>query len=151
MDRDEGMKKIEKIKRAPRKPANCWDIMNPEIVGYVEGERLTCVYPVLEMYTNPRKSMQGGFISAAFDNTAGALLFAETGSQAMASIDLNVNYQRPIFENDRLRCTAYLKSMGKTLAHIYAEAFDGQDRLIATATTNIMLLNDENFARKQQD
>ncbi len=148
MSSSSGMEKLEQRLQAPREPASCWEIMQPEFVDYIEGEKLTCAFPVQHIFTNPRGSMQGGFIGAAFDNTVGALLYIETGSQTMASVDLNINYQRPIFENDKLVVSAYLKSMGKSIAHFYAEALDGQGRLVATATTNIMLLDKDKFIRK---
>ena len=128
---------------------NCRDTMQPQFVEYVEGESFTYNYPVLEMYLNPRRSMQGGFIAAAFDNAFGALVYLATGQLAMASVDLHVNYQRPIFENDLLTVTVFLKTKGRTVAHASGEAYDQSGCLIATATRNIMLLDKETFLRRE--
>ena len=124
---------------------NCVELMKREFVEYVVGESLTCAYPVLKIYSNMRKSMQGGFISAAFDNTFGALVYFFTKKAEMASIDLYVNYHRPIFENDKLTVTAYLKSKGKTIIHLVGEAYNMENKLIATSNTNIMLLDKNKF------
>lgn len=132
----------------PVEPANCKETMQPVFVEYVEGESLTYNFPVLEIYSNPRKSMQGGFIGAAFDNTFGGLIFLSTGRMEMASVDLCVNYHRPIFENDVMKVKVNLKSMGKTIAHLTGEAYDTRGRLIASATTNIMLLEKDKFHKK---
>lgn len=133
------------------RPVNCRDTMKPQFVEYVEGESFTSNYPVLEMYLNPRRSMQGGFIAAAFDNAFGALVYLTTGQMEMASVDLHLNYQRPIFEGDLLTVTVFLKSKGKTLVHASGEAHDRSGSLIATATTNIMILDRDTFLRKDQD
>jgi acyl-coenzyme A thioesterase PaaI-like protein len=92
--------------------------------------------------------MQGGFIAAAFDNAFGALVYLTTGQLDMASVDLHVNYQRPIFENDLLTVTVFQKSKGKTVVHASGEAYDQSGCLIATATTNIMLLDKKTFIRR---
>lgn len=119
---------------------NCVELMQRELIEYDEGVSLTCVYPVLEIYSNPRKSMQGGFIGAAFDNTFGALVYLTTNNMNMATIDLNVSYHKPIYENDRLTVTVYIKSLGRTLIHLTGEAFDQEGNLIASSTSNFLML-----------
>lgn len=146
------LQSIEKKLIQPRIVPQCWSFMQPEFIEYSEGESLTIAFPVLEVYANPRGSMQGGFMSAAFDNTFGALLQMETYRRDMASIDLHVNYRRPIFVGDVLIIHAYVKSIGQTLAYFYGEAFDkSQNRLIATAGTNLILMGQEKFAKKEAE
>jgi len=122
---------------------NCVEIMQQQFVEYIVGQSLTCDYPVLEIYSNPRKAMQGGFISAAFDNTFGLLVYLATNRLDMATIDMDVNYHRPIFENDKLTVTVYIRSLGKTIIHLIGEAFNSDKQIIASATTNVTLLNDK--------
>ncbi|MCX5780636.1 MAG: PaaI family thioesterase [Firmicutes bacterium] len=124
---------------APRQSPPCVEIMQREFVEYVVGSSLTCAYPVLPMYSNPRRSMQGGFICAAFDNTFGMLVYLTAKTLDMATVDLDVNYHKPIFENDKLVVTVALKSLGKTIIHIVGEARNRENELIASATTNIYL------------
>ena len=141
---------IEKMVVQPRVIPSCWSFMQPEFVEYVEGESLTMAFPVLEVYSNPRGTMQGGFMTAAFDNTFGALLQMETRRRDMASVDIHMNFQRPIFVGDVLLVRAYVKSIGKTLAHLYGEGLDrSQGRLIATAVSNLVLVGQDKFARKE--
>ncbi len=135
----------------PRTAPGCWSFMQPEFIEYVEGAGLTLSFPVLEVYSNPRGTMQGGFMAAAFDNTFGALLERVTNRNDMASIDLHVNYQRPIFVGDVLVVRAYIKSTGQTLAHLYAEGFDkSQGRLIATAASNLVFMGQDKFVKKEK-
>jgi len=141
---------IQKKLAQPRVIPSCWSFMQPEFIEYAEGESLTLAFPVLEVYSNPRGTMQGGFMSAAFDNTFGALLQMETMRRDIASIDLHVSYQRPIFVGDVLVVRAQVKSVGQTLAHLYAEGFDqSQGRLIATAVSNLVLIGPDKFGKKE--
>jgi acyl-CoA thioesterase FadM len=59
----------------------------------------------------------------------------------MATIDMAVNYHKPIFEHDRLEVVVQIKSLGKTIINLVGEAFDKEQNLIATAITNIILLD----------
>jgi uncharacterized protein (TIGR00369 family) len=121
----------------------CVLTMQPEFVEYVEGESITYAYPVLPMYANPRQTMQGGFMAAAFDNAFGALVSLTTKRMDMASIDLELNYHRPIMVGDKLIIKVYIKSLGKTIVHLTGDAYDSQQNLVSSATTNIYLLNNK--------
>jgi len=125
----------------PIESPNCVETMQREFIEYVAGESLACAYPVLKIYSNPRKAMQGGFIAAAFDNTFGALVYLTTQKIDMATIDMAINYHKPIFENDKLEVVVSLKSLGRTIVNMVGEAYDKEKNLIATATTNMILLD----------
>lgn len=126
-----------------RKEPNCVKVMQGEFLEYVVGKSVTCIYPALEIFSNPSKAMQGGFIGAAFDNTFGTLVFLATKKINMATIDMNVTYHKPIYENDRLTVTVYLRSLGRTLVHLVGESYDTEKNLIASATTTIILLDEK--------
>jgi acyl-coenzyme A thioesterase PaaI-like protein len=119
---------------------NCVTLMQQEFVEYVGGESLTHAYPVLEIFSNPKMGMQGGFISAAFDNTFGALVYMTISHLEIATMDLNVNFHKPIHVNDKLIVTAYVKYQGNTRIHLTGEAYDMEKNLIATATSNFYIL-----------
>lgn len=123
---------------------SCIKIMQARLVEYIPGEYVTFAFPVLEMFLNPRRSMQGGFISAAFDNAFGLLVFLTTKSGNIPTIDLNVNYHRPIFENDELIIKATIKSLGKNIVHVAGEGFNKDNKLVATAYGKFMLLDEIN-------
>ncbi len=125
----------------PLENPNCVETMQREFIEYIPGASLVCAYPVLKIYSNPRKAMQGGFIAAAFDNTFGALVYLTTQKINMATIDMSINYHKPIFENDKLEVTVNLKSLGRTIVNLVGEAYDKEKNLIATATTNMILLD----------
>ncbi len=123
---------------------NCIDFMKPRLIEYIPGKSLTMAFPVLEEFLNPIRSMQGGFITATFDNTFGSICHYETKGQPMATIDISTTYQRPIFMGDELIITVWIKSMGKTVIHMVGEGRNKEGKLVATATTNFILLNNKN-------
>ncbi|MEQ8237535.1 MAG: PaaI family thioesterase [Syntrophomonadaceae bacterium] len=123
----------------------CVEIMQREFVQYDDDTRsVTCAYPVLPIFSNPRGVMQGGFICAAFDNTFGMLVYFLTQTLAMATVDLDVNYHKGIAVGDKLEITTNLKYQGKTIIHMVGEAYNSNHELIASATTNIYLLDKKN-------
>lgn len=123
----------------PTQIPNCVTTMKTEVGEYIPGQSLTMFFPVQEIFLNGNGAMQGGFTAAAFDNAFGALLHLDTPNVTMATIDLHINYHRPIFVNDQLSVTVYLKAKGNNIAAMYAEGFNKDGKLIATATTNMMI------------
>lgn len=122
---------------------NCFSIMKPKFVEYVEGKSLTIAFPVLEQYLNPAQRMQGGFITAAFDNVFGGLCVYETKGELIATIDISTNFERPIFLGDDLIVKVEIKSMGNTIIHLWGEARNKAGKLIATSTTNIIRMKNK--------
>ena len=130
---------VQQENSGPKLP-NCITTMKTEIGEHIPGQSLTMSFPVQDMFLNGNRAMQGGFTAAAFDNAFGALTHLEYQTKNMATIDLHINYNRPIFMNDRLIITSYLKAKGSTIASLYAEAFNNEGKIVATATTNIMIM-----------
>ncbi|MEA1962017.1 MAG: PaaI family thioesterase [Bacillota bacterium] len=117
----------------------CFLSMQGRMIEYVPEKSLKVAFPVLESYLNPAGSMQGGFITAAFDNVFGPLSHAVMKSLT-ATIDIHTSYHRPIFAGDELVIKATVTSAGKTVVHMHAEALNAENRLIASATTDYVYL-----------
>ncbi|EES92066.1 PaaI family thioesterase [Clostridium botulinum] len=124
--------------------ANCINIMKPKVLEYKKGESLTLVFPVLEKYLNPLKSMQGGFITAAFDNAFGIFFITENHGELITTIDITTSYQRPIFLGDDLKIIVNIKQTGDNIVHMYGEGYNKEGKLVATCSTNIMRINNKN-------
>lgn len=119
----------------------CSVLLQQKTVEYIPDESLTVLYPVKEDFLNLAGSMQGGLICAAFDNTFGHLCYLLTDKVPIVTIDISTTFHRPIFVDDILRIKARIQSKGKTTIHLIGEAFNSDNKLIATATTNYMILN----------
>lgn len=121
--------------------APCMTNMKPVFKEYIHKRLLTVSYPVLDSYLNPRGTMQGGFITAAFDNTFGALSYYSAGKKFMATIDIHTRYHCPIFKGDELTVTVRIASLGKTIVSMGGEAVNREGRLIATAGTDALIMD----------
>lgn len=118
----------------------CYTGMKARLTGHKPGTELTVVFPVYEGYVNPAGSMQGGIISAAFDNVFGPLCYRASGTGASAMVDMNTRYHRPVFPGDELTITARVKSKGKRIIHMEADAYNREGKLVATAGCDYMIL-----------
>ncbi|NLV17498.1 MAG: PaaI family thioesterase [Syntrophomonadaceae bacterium] len=120
---------------------SCAKFVTGEYVEFIPGKSLTIAFPVKEEYLNPALSMQGGLISTAFDNVFGPLCLLVTNTPYTTTLDINTSFHRPIYAGDVLTVTATVTSSGKTKIHMLGEAYDGNNKLIATATTNYFILD----------
>jgi uncharacterized protein (TIGR00369 family) len=120
-------------------PPNCFVLMNPDYLEYESRTMLKISFPVLKEYLNPMLGMQGGFIAAAFDNVFGPLSYLAARIPC-TTLDLHTNYIRPILENDALVVTARVVSRGQSTMHLSAEAANTKGKLIATCTTQMMIM-----------
>ncbi|HOQ09826.1 MAG TPA: PaaI family thioesterase [Syntrophomonadaceae bacterium] len=118
----------------------CFSYMQGRILDFIEGESLTISFPVMKNYLNPNGSMQGGFITAAFDNVFGPLCYTATKTTATTTINIITSYHRPIYEGDELIITATVKNKGRTKIHMTAEAYNQENKLVATASCDYIRL-----------
>lgn len=120
-------------------PPNCSILMKGEYVDYESRSMLKSSFPVLEEYLNPMKMMQGGFITAAFDNVIGPLSYL-AARNLCTSMDIHTNYIRPVSAGDRIIITAKVVSRGGNAMHLSADAMNNKGRLIATCSANMVVV-----------
>ncbi len=113
----------------------CFTTMQGRVIEYMPDKSLTVSFPVLESYLNPAGSMQGGYITAAFDNVFGPLSHAVMKSLT-TTLYIHTSYHRAIFAGDELIVKASVTKAGKTVTHMYAEAHNRENKLIASANTD---------------
>ena len=119
----------------------CFTNMKARITSYNSNNELTVAFPVIEAYVNPAGSMQGGYITAAFDNVFGPLCYRASGTGASAMVDMNTSFHRPVFPGDELAITARVKAKGKRIIHMEGEAYNSANKLVASASCDYMVLN----------
>jgi uncharacterized protein (TIGR00369 family) len=123
-------------------PPNCFTAMKAEIVQYESRNSLTVKFPVLEESLNPLRTMQGGYIVAAFDNVFGPLSYAAARCPCV-TMNLHTQFIRPIMPGDWLTITATVVSRGNQILYMTAEAHNEKKKLIATGSANAMMLKSE--------
>ena len=126
-------------------PPNCTITMKAEILHYESRSSLTVRFPVLEESLNPLRTMQGGFIVAAFDNVFGPLSYAAARCPCV-TMNLSAQFIRPILPGDKLTITAKVVSRGNQILYMTAEALNEKSKLIATGSANAMMLKPQSKA-----
>ena len=132
----DGLIPPEMLKELP----NCITIMQTRLIDYIPGQHIILAFPVLEMFLNNKRAMQGGFIAAAFDNAFGWLIFFTTRDTNIPTLDLTTNFHRPIFKDDELIVTATMKHFGGNILLLAGEGYNKEDKLIATASGKFIRL-----------
>jgi uncharacterized protein (TIGR00369 family) len=105
---------------------------------YVPGERLRGEMEIPQRYANPLGDMQGGFLSALFDNLMAPLCYAAVGPTT--SIDITTNFVRSVRVGDTICIDARIRRTGRRAMHVTAEAVNAEEKLVATSTSNLVLL-----------
>jgi len=121
-----------------RVPPSCFLSSGAKILEHEPKKSLTIAFPVREDQTNPVGSLQGGILASFFDNTFGPLSFT-TMRKPCVSIDMTINFIRPAMPGETLVIRGEFKAKGKKLLQMYGEAHNEKNKLVATATTNLMV------------
>lgn len=132
--------KRQQVKQILGQAPGCYYWMNTSILDFDLGESISISVPVRAEHLNPGLSMQGGIISAAFDNAFGPLCWMASWTSQSAMVDMNSSYHRPIFEGDELRIEARVVAKGKRKVYMQGEAFNRENKLVATSAATYMIL-----------
>lgn len=119
-------------------PPPCFISSGAKIIAHEPNKSLTVMFPVREDQTNPVGSLQGGVLGSFFDDTFGPFAF-RTMRKPCVSIDMTVNFVRQARPGETVLIRAEFKSKSRTLLQLYGEAYNGSNKLIATATSNMMI------------
>ncbi len=98
-----------------------------------------------ERFANPAGVMQGGLLGAVADSAMGAaaVTFAgrkEGGGKVFcANVEMKTSFLRPVATGSLLTCVARVVSGGERVVFCEAEVRDGEDRLVAKASSTYVL------------
>jgi uncharacterized protein (TIGR00369 family) len=109
-----------------------------KILSFDSGKSILLAFPVREDQANPIGTLQGGVLCSFFDDAFGSLSFASLRKPCI-SIDMTVNFIRPARPGEFVKIRAEFKARNRKLLQLYAEAHNGRDKLLATATSNLMV------------
>ncbi|HTP04325.1 MAG TPA: PaaI family thioesterase [Nitrospirota bacterium] len=116
-------------------PAATFVAHNGKILSFASGKSISVAFPVSEFQTNPIGTLQGGILSSFFDDAFGCLCFASLHKPCV-TIDMTVNFIRTVKPGSFVVIHAVFKAKGKKLLQVFAEAVNGNEKLVATATSN---------------
>ncbi|WP_067651239.1 PaaI family thioesterase [Nocardia harenae] len=120
----------------PPPSAKAFDL---RFVEYVPGRSLTATAAVSKQFANAVGLLQGGFLSAMFDNLIGPLSYL-TARGPTTTLELTTHFLRPVFPGEQLRLQAAVRKAGSTTIFIGAEAHNAKDKLVATAVSTVQVL-----------
>ena len=97
----------------------------------------------LPAYHNPLGTVHGGIYSDLADMAMGIAFFsALADGEAMTTLELKINFLRPIV-NGPLTAEARVINRGKTTGLVECDVRDGQNRLLARASSTCFVLTAE--------
>jgi uncharacterized protein (TIGR00369 family) len=118
-------------------PAPTYVAHEGKILFFESGKRISVAFPVSGFQTNPVGTLQGGILSSFFDDAFGMLCFASLHKPCV-TIDMTVNFIRPVKPGSFVVIHAVFKARGKKLLQLSAEAVNSNEKLVATSTSNWM-------------
>ncbi len=97
-------------------------------------------------FLNPAGRVQGGILTAMLDDTMGpAVLLKSHGALYPSSIDMNVSFLSAA-KPGPLVCEGEVLRLGKSVGFVEARLMDSDGRMVARATSSVMLVPAERMA-----
>ncbi len=121
-------------------PPPCSEEMRTEFVAFDEVERrLAARFPVEARYQNPLGYMQGGFVTAAIDNTLGPLSYLV--APPSVTLQLATQFLRPVApDTKQIIVHGQVDEMTKRYLFMSARVLDSQERVLAIAQATAQIL-----------
>lgn len=96
-----------------------------------------------EFHCNAHGTVQGGVIAAVIDSAFGsALMTVNVDNRRFSTLDLSCRYIRAISpDRGAIRVRAEVEHHGRTTATVRAEVHDAHGRLVASATSTLLMLS----------
>jgi len=120
-------------------PPNCYQWMKVKELEYESRTMLKIEVVVTEEMLNPMRVMQGGFVTAAFDNAFGPLSYV-AAKNPCSTLDMHTQYIRSIGLGETLTVTVRVVSRGPVSIHLSGEAYNSKGKLVATCSSNMIVM-----------
>ncbi|MCX6402051.1 MAG: PaaI family thioesterase [Propionibacteriales bacterium] len=139
----DGFEQLRAILDGQLPPAPIADTLG--FVGFEVPERGSAIFeldPQLRHY-NPIGSVHGGVFATLLDSACGCAVHSTLAvGEGYTSLDLTVKFLRAVtVESGRLRAVGSVIQRGRRTALAEAKLYDGQDRLVAYATSSCMIFS----------
>jgi len=128
-------------------PPNSFKEMQGEFIEVEENRRIRIRFPYDTRFTNPIGIFQGGMLCAAIDNTFGPLSYLVL-KRPSVTLDLSTQFIRPFSPMDAyMEVEARVISISFSTLVMHAEVRNPKNKLLATATTTYLILQDSMLTR----
>lgn len=106
-----------------------------------EAGSITVEFEVRDELTNPGGIMHGGAIAAIIDEVIGMTTFSLGKAGFYVAINLNIDFLRPGIRGEKIKAVSEIIRDGKTMAHAECKVYNKEGKIIAKATSNLVLTN----------
>lgn len=89
--------------------------------------------------TNPYRNIHGGMMALVMDEVIGWAVVSLDTDNHYTSLNLNVDFLYAIREGERLKAVSEVIREGKKIIHVECRVYDLKDRLLAKATSNLIV------------
>jgi len=120
-------------------PPPCFTSMEGEFLEYESRKSLKVSFPVLPGNLNPQGKMQGGFLTAAFDNVFGPLSYLAARTPCI-TLDIHTQFFRGLEVGERVTIVAEVAARGTNSIYMTAEAKNPAGKVVATSHTNLLIV-----------
>jgi len=112
------------------------------LVEISEGRAVFEAEPGLHAY-NPIGMVHGGFAATMLDSACGCAVHSKlTADQAYTTLEIKVAYHRAMtVDTGTVRAIGTVTTIGRRTAYAEARILDGNDRLLASATSTLLLMD----------
>jgi len=126
--------------RLPAPPAA--DLVGMTALDFSDGRAVFELDPADYQY-NPLGSVHGGVLTILADSACGCAVHTKLAAgQGYTTLEIKVNFTRAVTaETGRLRAEATVLSFGRRVATSEARITDARDRLVAHATSTLLILS----------
>lgn len=120
-------------------PPPCFTSMQGKFLEYESRKKLTASFPVVSECLNPQGKMQGGFLTAAFDNVFGPLSYLAARNPCI-TLDIHTQFFRGLEAGETLTIIAEVVARGSASIYMAAGAFNAAKKLVAASNTNLLIV-----------
>lgn len=127
---------------ASGKGAPIGETLKFRLVEIAEGHAVFEAEPGLHAY-NPIGSVHGGFAATLLDSACGCAVHSRLGAdQIHTTLELKIAYHRAITaETGTIRAIGSVMTIGRRTAFAEGRIVDANDRLLASATSTLLLMD----------
>ncbi len=118
-----------------------------EYLEVIPGKKIKGKIPFQKRFSNPIKTYQGGFLTAALDDHFGPLSYM-TADRPCTTLSLNTTYLKPFTEKMGF-CTIEAEVLQKTKSFIFMRAvvLSPEGELLAHAESHVAILRDDQLQK----
>ncbi|ALZ10853.1 thioesterase [Pseudomonas aeruginosa] len=135
-----GLEQMKALLRSPKK-VGIFESLKLEFAEVAKGRVVVAGIPDAHVY-NPIGTVHGGYAATMLDSVCGCATHTMLqANQGYTTLELKVAYHRPITrETGQVRAIGEVMSAGRRVAFTEARIVDSQDRLLASATSTLLIM-----------